>query len=174
MSLWLVPITVQPTIRYMNSGPLPYEPPTATLSDIRNPIRLLSVLLKLLAGASVMATILIFATSPNLEEFFREYAPWHSMPDAFDHLNGTIPIFMLFMSITLVLLNWIDSLRRPVLAVPALAGPTMAVVGWLMTADLGDPNWFELFALTTIGLFVSGLVTFLLTLVVVAREYWGE
>lgn len=81
------------------------------------------------------------------------------MPDAFDHLNDAVPIFFIFLSVSLFV-----SLRLIVrhlysLFIPLIAGPAMCVVGWYSTENFDDPNWSQLFALLTIGMLVSCLVT---------------
>ena len=80
-------------------------------------------------------------------------------------LNNSIPINLLFVTGTLLLLARITRKRQYVLLLPLLFGPTSCLVGWYLTENMSDPNWFHLFAITTIGMFVSCAVTALLSIV---------
>lgn len=81
------------------------------------------------------------------------------MPDAFDGLNDSVPTFFIFLTVSLVVSLRITLRQLYSLYIPLIAGPAMCVVGWYLTENLNDPNWFHLFALTTIGRLVSCLVT---------------
>ncbi len=93
------------------------------------------------------------------------HAPGQHMPDAFANLNGSIPVFMVMLTATSAILLWLTANQRRGLLIPLAAGPTMCFVGWWVSEDFVDPNWFHLFALTTIGMIVSCAVTLLLALV---------
>jgi hypothetical protein len=94
--------------------------------------------------------------------------PGNPMPDAFNGLNGTTTVFMLFVTVTLLIAMRIETKRRCVLLLPLLFGPTACFTGWCLTENFEDPNWFHLFALCTIGMLVSCLVT--VTLLVTNNE----
>lgn len=104
-------------------------------------------------------TVFLFVSRPDIERFLIQTIPGRHMPDAFDHLNDAVPIFFIFLSVSLFV-----SLRLIVrhlysLFIPLIAGPAMCVVGWYSTENFDDPNWSQLFALLTIGMLVSCLVT---------------
>ena len=81
------------------------------------------------------------------------------MPDAFKGLNSSIPIFLVFLTGTLLIVARIDRKRQYSLLLPLLFGPSICVAGWYVTENLNDPEWFLLFACTTIGMLVSCAVT---------------
>ena len=127
-----------------------------------------SVLLRLTQGFAIFTALVsfyLFAPKPNIESYLSHNVPWTSMPDAFNGLNNSIPINMLFATGTLLLLARITRKRQYALLLPLLFGPTSCLVGWYMTENMNDPNWFHLFALTTIGMLVSCTVTALLSIV---------
>ena len=109
------------------------------------------------------ATAILLTTRPNIERYLSEHAPGKHMPDAFNELNETMPYFMLFATTTLILAGRLVRQKQHVLFLPLLFGPFGCIAGWLATEDFGDPNWFHLSALLTIGMLVSSAVTFLLS-----------
>ena len=126
------------------------------------------VLLRLTQGLAIftaLVSICLFAAKPDIEAYLKQNVPWTSMPDAFNGLNNSIPINLLFVTGTLLLLARITRKRQYVLLLPLLFGPTSCLVGWYLTENMSDPNWFHLFAITTIGMFVSCAVTALLSIV---------
>lgn len=84
------------------------------------------------------------------------------MPDAFKGLNETIPFVLVFATITCALAGQIARNGKRTLLLPLLFGPSICVLGWLATENFHDPNWFQLTALSTIGMIVSSTVTFVL------------
>jgi RsiW-degrading membrane proteinase PrsW (M82 family) len=84
------------------------------------------------------------------------------MTDAFDRLNDAVPIFFIFLTASLVVSLRLTMRQLYSLFMPLIAGPAICVVGWYLTEDFDDPNWFQLCALATIGMLVSCLVTALL------------
>lgn len=86
------------------------------------------------------------------------------MPDAFKGLNNSVPIWMIFVTGTLLLLVRIHRKRQHVLLLPLLFGPSVCFVGWYLTENMNDPEWFLLFAYMTIGMLVSCAVTALLSI----------
>ena len=90
--------------------------------------------------------------------------PGKPMPDAFKGLNVAIPIFMIFVTASLLLFARIKSKQQYSLLIPLLFGPSACIAGWYLTENLNDPNWFDLFAITTTGMLVSCAVTALLSI----------
>ncbi|AMV34964.1 hypothetical protein VN12_22750 [Pirellula sp. SH-Sr6A] len=84
------------------------------------------------------------------------------MPDAFRGLNGMLAIFMMFVTATTLLAIAIETRRQYVLFIPLLFGPSACFVGWFLTENFNDPNWFLLIAPTTVGMVVSCAVTFVM------------
>lgn len=111
-----------------------------------------------------VASGLFLAMKPDVEKYLKEHVPGNHMPDAFNELNETTPYFMLFATTTLMLAGRLVRQGHYVLFLPLLFGPLMCIAGWLVTENFGDPNWFHLSALMTIGMFVSSIVTFLLVI----------
>lgn len=118
-----------------------------------------------LAIVAALFTVFLFALKPDIEQYLKQNVPGNPMPDAFNGLNGSIPIFMLLVTATLQLVTRLNRKRQNLLFLPLLFGPFVCSVGWYLTEDLSDPNWFHLFAITTIGMLVSSVVTALLSLV---------
>ena len=104
----------------------------------------------------------MFTLRPDIEQFLRQSVPGKPMPDAFKGLNGSIPIFMIFVIASLLLIVRITRKRQYVLLVPLLFGPSACIALWCLTENINDPNWFFLIAPTTIGMLVSCSVTFIL------------
>jgi len=125
------------------------------------------VLLRLTQGLAIFSALVsfcLFAAKPDIERYLTQNVPGTSMPDAFNGLNDSIPTFLLFVTGTLLLLARINRKRQYVLLLPLLFGPFACFVGWYLTENLSDPNWFDLFATTTIGMRVSCAVTALLSI----------
>jgi len=125
------------------------------------------VLLRLTQGIAIFSALVsfyLFAAKPDIESCLKQNVPWTSMPDAFNGLNDSIPIFMLFVTGTLLLLARINKKRQCVLLLPLLFGPFACFAGWYLTENLNDPNWFHLFATKTIGMLVSCAATALLSI----------
>ena len=114
---------------------------------------------------AALVALFLLAVRPNIERYLKENVPGNPMPDAFNGLNGSIPIFMVFVTGTLLLLTRIIRKRQYLLSLPLLFGPAACFVGWYVTENMNDPNWFHLFATTTIGMLVSCAVTALLSIV---------
>lgn len=112
-----------------------------------------------LATLSTVALGLLIVLKPDLEGFLMRSLPGHHMPDAFDHLNSSIPIFVVMMTISLALLTAVTMKERYSLVVSLTAGPVIGVVGWCATENFQDPNWFHFVASVVIGMFVSCLAT---------------
>jgi len=122
---------------------------------------------RLIQGLALLASLLsliLFALRPDIEKVLKRNVPSNPMPDAFNGLNDSIPIFMVFLAGTLFLIARINRKRQYLLLLPLLFGPTSCIAGWCLTENLSDPNWFHLFALTTIGMLVSCTVTSLLSI----------
>jgi hypothetical protein len=121
--------------------------------------------LRLIQGSALIAALFslgLFLVRPDIERYLELNLPGHHMPDAFRGLNGIIAIFMLFVTATVLLVLRIETRRLYVLLIPLLFGPTACLTGWFLTENFDDPNWFLLFAPTTIGMLVSCAVTFVL------------
>jgi len=126
---------------------------------------LLLVRLRLIQGGvllSAVVSFLLFFMRPDIERYLKENAPGNPMPDAFNGLNGSLVIFMFFVTITLLLGLGIERKRNYILLIPLLFGPSACFAGWYLTENFNDPNWFHLFALTTIGMLVSCAMTAIL------------
>ena len=126
------------------------------------------VLMRLTQGLAIFTALVsfcLFATKPNIELYLRRNVPGNPMPDAFRGLNEFVPIWMLFVTGTLLLLARIHRKRQHVLLLPLLFGPSVCFVSWYLTENMNDPEWFLLFASTTIGMLVSCEVTALLSIV---------
>lgn len=104
-------------------------------------------------------TVILFVSRPDIERFLSQTIPGRHMPDAFDHLNDAVPIFFIFLTASLVVSLRLTLRQLYSLFIPLIAGPAMCVVGWYLTENFDDPNWFHLFAFATIGMLVSCLVT---------------
>ena len=111
-----------------------------------------------------IATAILLTTRPDIEQYLNEHVPGNHMPDAFNELNETTPYFMLFATTTLIMAGRLVRQGQYVLFLPLLFGPLICIAGWLATEDFGDPNWFHLSALSTIGMLVSSAVTFMLAI----------
>ena len=123
------------------------------------------VQLRLSQGIALLASLLsicLIALRPDIETILKQNVPGNPMPDAFNGLNGSIPIFMVFIAGTFLLLIRIVRKRLYSLLLPLLFGPSACFAGWYLTENWNDPNWFHLFAITTIGMLVSCAVTFIL------------
>jgi cytochrome bd-type quinol oxidase subunit 1 len=126
------------------------------------------VRLRLIQGFALIAALVslgLFLVRPDIERYLEQNLPGHHMPDAFHGLNGIMAIFMLFVTATVLLVMRIETRRQYVLLIPLLFGPTACITGWFLTENLNDPNWFLLFAPTTIGMLVSCAVTTILSIV---------
>jgi hypothetical protein len=121
----------------------------------------LSYLPAIIFGA---ATSMMLILRPNIERYLTEIAPGNHMPDAFRELNEVMPFFLLFGTTTAILAGRLVRRRQPSLFIPLLFGPLLCIAWWSATENFADPNWFHLFALSTIGMVVSTLVTFLLSI----------
>ena len=122
---------------------------------------------RLLQGLAIFATLfsaLVLLLRPDIERHLKTSVPGNPMPDAFNGLNGSIPIFMILGTATLILISRIDRKRQYKLLLPLLFGPIACVVGWYLTENLNEPNWFHLFATTTIGMLVSCSITALMSI----------
>lgn len=104
-------------------------------------------------------TVILLVSRPDIERFLSQTIPGRHMPDAFDRLNDAVPIFCIFLTASLVVSIRLTMRQLYSLFIPLIAGPTMCVTGWYLTENFDDPNWFQLFALATIGMLVSCLVT---------------
>ena len=120
---------------------------------------------QVLAVIALLLSLILFALRPNIEHILKQCVPGNPMPDAFKGLNDSIPIFMVFVAGTLFLIARINRKRQYSLLLPLLFGPTSCIVGWYLTENPNDPNWFDLIAITTIGMLVSCSVTALLSIV---------
>lgn len=121
--------------------------------------------LRLIQGFALIAALFslgLFLVRPDIERYLEQNLPGHHMTDAFRGLNGILAIFILFVSATTLLMMTIEKRRHYVMLIPLLFGPTACLVGWFLTENLNDPNWFLLLAPTTIGMLVSCAVTFVL------------
>jgi len=118
-----------------------------------------------LALISALVSLSLICIRPDIERYLKQNMPGNPMPDAFRGLNGTMTMFTLFVTATAVLALRIEIKRRYVLLLPLMFGPTACFTGWCLTENFNDPNWFHLFALTTIGMLVSCLVTAILSAV---------
>jgi len=123
------------------------------------------VRLRLTQGVALLASLLsicLIALCFDIETMLKQIVPGNPMPDAFKGLNGAIPIFTAFIAGTLLLVISIVRKRLYSLLLPLLFGPSACFTGYLVTENWNDPNWFDLFAITTIGMLVSCAVTFIL------------
>ena len=111
-------------------------------------------------------TATLMSLRPDIERFLNQAVSVRHMPDAFNPLNKSIPFFMIHVTASFALSLWITIRQQYLLFIPLVTGPIMCLVGWYLTEDFADPNWFHLFALTTIGMFVSCLVTSVLSTMV--------
>jgi hypothetical protein len=116
-------------------------------------------ILQVLAFFAAIVSLCLFAMPTDVERFLKQNAPGQPMPDAFNELNNVIPVFMLFVTATMLLSLWIERKVQPALWIPLVFGPSACFAGWGVTENFDDPNWFHLFALTTIGMLVSCAVT---------------
>lgn len=116
-------------------------------------------LLNVLAFIAAIVSLCLFTRPPDVERYLKQNAIGNPMPDAFNGLNSIIPVFMLLVTITMLLSLWIERKVQPILWIPLLFGPLACFAGWSMTENFHDPNWFHLFALTTIGMLVSCATT---------------
>jgi hypothetical protein len=125
------------------------------------------MLLRPIQGLAIITaffSVCLFAVKPNIERFLSLRWPGNPMPDAFKGLNGAIPLFMVFVTASLLLAARICRTHQIVLFIPLMFGPLACFVGWYLTENFSDPSWFDLFALTTIGMLVSCSVTALLSI----------
>jgi hypothetical protein len=121
-------------------------------------------LTKLLSIVVVVVSITLIATRPDFERYLKQNAPGNPRPDAFNGLNNAIPIFMTFVSATLVLATIIQMMHSKLLLLPLLFGPMVCFGGWTLVENWSDPNWSQLFGIMIVGMFVSCLVTSFLML----------
>ena len=111
-----------------------------------------------------LATLVLFVARPNIERYLNKHAPDNHMPDAFNGLNDVIPTFIFFVTTTLMLAGQFLRNRQYRLFLPLFFGPFICVAGWFLTDNFADPNWFHLFALSTIGMLVSSMVSVVLSI----------
>ena len=134
----------------------PYEPtPLQQHARVRVSVWLLGAV----TLACTIWTVFLFVSRPDIERFLNQTIPGSHMPDAFDRLNDSVPIFFIFLTASLVVSLRLTMRQLYSLFTPLIAGPAMCVVGWFLTENFDDPNWFHLFALATVGMLVSCLVT---------------
>ena len=118
----------------------------------------------------LLSTGYVFLTRPNLETYLNHSWPWNSRPDAFMHINNAILPFMTLSTCTSAIGAWVLATHRKSLTIPLTAGPLICAIGWSITDDYQDPTWFHLFALMTIGMLVSCVVTIVLAPLVRSTE----
>lgn len=116
-------------------------------------------ILQVLAFFAAIVSFCLFAIPTDVERFLKQNTPGKPMSDAFDGLNNVKPVFMLFVTATMLLALWIERKVQPILWISLLFGPSACLAGWSVTENFDDANWFHLFALTTIGMLVSCAVT---------------
>ncbi len=117
-----------------------------------------------LALITSLASVCLFAAEPDIEHYLSQNAPGNPMPDAFNGLNGSIPLFMVLLSGTSLLATRLTRKHQYVLFLPLLFWPTACFFGWCLTENFDDPSWFHLFAVTAIGMLVSCPVTAVLSI----------
>ena len=83
-----------------------------------------------LAIVAALFTVLLFALKLDIEQYLKQNVPGNPMPDAFNGLNGSIPIFMLLVTATLQLVTRLIRKRLYLLLLPLLFGPFVCLVGW--------------------------------------------
>lgn len=137
----------------------PYRPPLTSEQGRSLTPRWLPHLAGALAVLSAVVFTLLLVLKPDIEQYLADSMPGNHMPDAFDHLNRSIPIFFALMTISLALLFAITLKERYSLIVPLLAGPMIASGAWLFTENFQDPNWFHFVATSSMGMLVSCLAT---------------
>ncbi len=116
-------------------------------------------LLQVLASIAGVVSLCLFTMPPDVERYLEQKRDWQPHADAFNGLNNIVPVFMLFVTATMLLSLWIERKVQPILWIPLLFGPSACFAGWSMTENFDDPNWFHLFALTTIGMLLSCATT---------------
>ncbi len=142
----------------------PYTPPAISERGRSVMLGWLTYLFGSLATLSAFALGLLLVRKPDLEGFLMDSLPGHHMSDAFDHLNSSIPVFAVMMTISLTLLTAVTMKERYSLVVSLTAGPVIGVVAWWATENFQDPNWFHFVAINVIGMLVSCLVTSVLAM----------
>lgn len=124
----------------------PYRPPLTSEQGRSLTPRWLPHLAGALAVLSAVVFALLLVLKPDVERYLADSMPGNHMQDAFDHLNRSIPIFVGLMTISLALLFAITLKERYSLVVPLLAGPMIGLMGWLVTENFQDQNWFHFVA----------------------------
>ena len=90
------------------------------------------VLLRLTQGLAIftaLVSICLFAAKPDIEEYLRQNVPWTSMPDAFNGLNNSIPINLLFVTGTLLLLVRVNRCQWALQKGPLMSASKGATIG---------------------------------------------
>ncbi len=120
-------------------------------------------LIQVLTAVAALFSVYLYTQRPDIEQYSKLYFPGNPKPDAFNGLNKAIPLLMVMITVSLLLAARINGRRQFVLYLPLSFGPSACLVGWYVTEDLSDPNWFDLTALATIGMLVSCAITTLLS-----------
>lgn len=115
--------------------------------------RLIGMLLAL--SPAIIASVLLWMATPDLESWLKARYGEFSRPDAFAAVNHEVR--------KLIVVLWIASLAGALLALAGrlrsatglLAGPLLGVTGWLMVEDFKAPEWANLFALNWV--FISAV-----------------
>lgn len=149
-------------LRDMETHDSPYKPTLTSPHDGPHLSRLLVRVFGFLTTVSAILFALLLVLKPDLERHLRDSLPGRHMPDAFAHLNDSVPIFVALATVSLAMLCFVTVRRQYSLVVPLIAGPAMSVLGWFVTEEFEDPNWFHFFAVTVIGMLVSCLVVLVL------------
>jgi hypothetical protein len=117
-------------------------------------------LLAVLAGSVTMFGILPEPLFDAEEWLWRHFHPTHA--DAFKSVNTLLsrPALAIFVTWFGVASSLFAAKRFNLLIVNVL-GPVVATLIIFPFEDLGDPEWFKIGAVTTIGCFIGLLVTWL-------------
>lgn len=126
---------------------------------MRDPVHLLTWAFGVLAVTFATIFALLLLLKPDIEGFLYDSLPGRHMPDAFDHLNESVPVFVALSTASLALLSIVTFKKQYLLIVALAAGPIISVLGWLATENFEDPNWSHLVGLGTIGMWVSCMAT---------------
>lgn len=152
----------------------PYEPANLESdldSEVTAPSAIVFLLWSLTAINILLAALVLFL-EPDVESFLAYNLPGPHMPDAFKHLNQNMPMTMILVATSSALAAWNAMQRRYKMLVPLFAGPGMCFIGWYMTENWDDPFWFDLVALTSLGMLVSCAVTTVLMISQNSRELY--
>lgn len=130
-------------------------------------VRICLIAVGVLGVFGITITFVFFDASTNQIEAWLLHRFPASKSDAFRGLNGLMNPWVISLWICwsiLLPVSWIS--RRYVSFVALMVAPMMPAAGLLLfDFDFADPNWFVLFASTTIGVFVgtiSAIVLFVL------------